>query len=75
MPQRLYLKNRPGEGWKRMSDKQETFRVIGVRADGGKVMIVRFALRDAAEKIVTLLSPERNFERFEIVPEDRDPQA
>ena len=51
-------------------DKQPTYRLIGVRADGDRVTILRAVLKETAEMIARMLAIEHVCERTEIERED-----
>jgi hypothetical protein len=47
-------------------DKQPTYRVIGVCADGSRVTVVRAMLKETAETIARMLMIEHVYKRMEI---------
>jgi len=64
-----------GIGPMSLDGKPQTYRVVGVNADGTRVTLVRSMLKETAEAVARVLVIGQVYERADIEPEDDERTA
>jgi len=58
-----------------LDGKPQTYRVVGVNADGDRVTVVRAMLKETAEMMARVLVIGQVYERTDIEPDDDESTA
>ena len=74
-PARRHAVRRHGRAFMSLDGKPQTYRVVGVNADGDRITVVRAMLKETAETIAKVLVIGQVYERTEIEPEDDESTA